>query len=164
MQKAKRMKLEAVATPKDKLELGSFYAMPEKDGYLLVMAASINSKDVIVILGTHGTQTSDDPPVWVWPSSIAASECYELKGTHIFPAHSSGTMSPTGDSDRSPRHGELIEDDQQRPFLFLKQKQDRLAILLDDGRAFPPFDATLIYGRWRLLQNGAQLLEFEVFA
>ena len=89
------MKLET-SVAMDSLEPGKYYAIQEKGGHLLVMAGLVDSRTVLIILGTRGTITLDKPPVWVLPNSIPASTGYELKGACVEIAHKSGSTAPAG--------------------------------------------------------------------
>jgi hypothetical protein len=131
---------------------GTIYAVPYRQGHMLCLAAVMDSVPVFVLLGRHNTDSLDDPPAWVSPESLSASDCYELPESHIEPAHASGTVAneqPEG----PPKSGDLLEDSNGQHYLFLKQKMDRRVFALDSGMSGPVFDAAVVYRRWRLRQG-----------
>ncbi len=144
------------------IEPGHYYAVEAGGGFLIGFAGAVDDEPVFVILGKCDSFSSDNPPVWVLISAIPSEIYYELEDTVLLPAHTTGEGKlPAGELEAAPRHGDLIEDDTRRQFLFLAHKRDRRAFLIGDGRAWPEFDPVVVFRRWRLMQGGSLLCAFE---
>lgn len=152
MTKKTRLDLGRLVSSQE-LELGQFYALPEKSGHILCMAAEVGGKPAIVILGFHDTQTEPEPPAWVWRDAFAASNYFELADAHVAQAHASGTTVLDQQPDGPPRKGDLLVDDLGRKFIYLPLRLDKLVFSLEEGTAGPMFDAQQIFRRWRLRQR-----------